>query len=113
MSLLWKTVRITPFSLARAIRRSASALVLTKGFSTTTDPRTRQTSCYSRRGKGGAVTMLPGKKSALDKLLVRVCQDNDELNAVVGKEGLGGAVVLGFGEIDGAMAPSRLLVTVL
>jgi hypothetical protein len=57
--------------------------------------------------------MLPGKKSALDKLLVRVCQDNDELNGVVGKEGLGGPVVLSFREIDGAMPPSRFLVTVL
>lgn len=47
MGLLWKTVRITPFSLARAIRRSASALVLTKGFSTTTTPRVRQIPSWS------------------------------------------------------------------
>lgn len=65
------------------------------------------------KGGGGAITMFPGKKSALDKLLVRVCQDDDELNGVVGKEGLGRAVVLGFGEIDGAMTPFRFLVTVL
>lgn len=57
--------------------------------------------------------MLPGKKGALDKLLVRVCEDDDELNGIVGKEALGGAVVLRFGKIDRAMTPSWLLVTVL
>lgn len=57
--------------------------------------------------------MLPGKNSALDKLFVRVCQDDDELNGVVGKEGLGGSVVLSFREIDGAMPPSRFLATFL
>lgn len=63
MGLLWKTVKITPFSLARAIRRSASALVLTKGFSTTTDPGPRQISCCSRRGREEQLPCFPARRA--------------------------------------------------
>lgn len=51
--------------------------------------------------------MLPRLQSPLDELLMGRRADDDELDLAVGKELLGRPVVLGGGEVDGAVAPAR------
>ena len=52
------------------------------------------------------LTMLPRIQCLLHKLLVLMRAYDDELDIVVGKEVIGGTVVLGFGEVDSAVTPS-------